>query len=38
MASRLKAEEDERTVGRCPICNRVISLADFYVHLAYHPA
>ncbi len=37
MAKRLKDEGVKREVGRCPICNKVVSLNQLPVHVSYHP-
>jgi hypothetical protein len=37
MAARLKEAKEERTVGRCPICNAVVSLDHLQTHISYHP-
>jgi len=34
MAARLKKEGVTRTVARCPICNRVVSLKGLAHHIA----
>ena len=33
MAAALKAVGDERTVGKCPICNRTIAVHSLYNHI-----
>ena len=38
MAARLKADGVKRESARCPICNKVVSLAQLQVHVAHHPA
>jgi hypothetical protein len=38
MAKRLKDENVRRTVGRCPICNKLVSVGQLQVHISYHPA
>ena len=37
MAARLKKAGDKRDVGRCPICSKVVALAQLQVHIAHHP-
>jgi hypothetical protein len=36
MAKRMK--DEKRQSARCPICNKIISLNQLPVHIAYHPA
>lgn len=34
-AADLKARNIARTVGRCPICNRMVGLGVIYEHIAH---
>lgn len=36
MAAELKRRRVTRTVLRCPICNRVMSIKAFQTHIAAH--
>jgi uncharacterized protein with PIN domain len=37
MAARMKQDGVKRDVARCPICNKVVSLNQYPVHVAHHP-
>lgn len=36
MAARMKAEGVVRRIGRCSICNGLVSVPNLYQHIAYH--